>query len=93
MTRPFEPEAYLTTPEATLEYLQAAFESGEVAVIADALGVAARARGMSELAEKTGLSRQALYKSLSADGRPELATVLKVAQVLGVRLVPERIPA
>ena len=88
-TTPFQPEQYLTSPEAITEYLKSAFESGDVSVIADALGVIARAQGMTALAEKTGLSRQTLYRSLSADGRPELATILKVTEAFGVRLVPE----
>ena len=87
-TTAFNPEEFLTSPEAVAEYLQSAFESRDVAVIADALGVAARAKGMSALAEATGLNRQALYRTLSAEGKPELSTVLKVTEALGVKLVP-----
>ena len=86
---PFDPAAYLDTPEAVAEYLVAAFESGEQAVIADALGVVAKARGMTQLSRDTGLARPALYRALSPDGRPECATVLKVLHALGVRLTPE----
>jgi probable addiction module antidote protein len=63
-TRPFDPAAYLDSPEAMLSYLDGAFADGDAGEIADALGVVARVRGMSQLAEETGLTRQALYKSL-----------------------------
>lgn len=88
-TRPFDPAAYLDSPEALLAYLDGAFTDGDASEIADALGVVARARGMSQLAEETGLTRQALYKSLSSDGNPEFATVLKVIRAFGLRLHPE----
>jgi len=88
-TRPFDPAAYLDGPDAMLAYLEGAFADGDANEIADALGVVARARGMSQLAEETGLSRQALYKALKSDGNPEFATVLKVIRALGYRLHPE----
>ncbi len=88
-TRPFDPAAYLDSPEAMLAYLDSAFADGDAGEIADALGVIARARGMSKLAEETGLTRQALYKALSSDGNPEFATVLKVIRTLGFRLHPQ----
>jgi probable addiction module antidote protein len=90
-TRPFDPAEYVNEPEAAEGYLAAAFETGDYAVIADAIGVIARARGMSNLAEQTGLTRQALYKALSPSGNPELATIIKVTSALGFRLVPERV--
>jgi probable addiction module antidote protein len=91
-TTPFDPAAYLNDAEAVEEYLRAAFEDGSPAEIAASLGDVARAHGMSELARDTGLGRQALYKALSADGNPGFATIMKVAQALGFRLVPERAP-
>ena len=89
----FDPADYLTTAEGVEEYLRAAFETEDPAFITDALGVVARAKGMSQLATDTGLTRQALYKALSAEGNPEFATVLKVANALGFRLKPQRLPA
>jgi probable addiction module antidote protein len=88
-TRPFDPAAYLDSSEAILAYLEGAFADGDAGEISDALGVVARARGMSRVAEDTGLTRQALYKALSSDGNPEFATVLKVLRALGLRLHPE----
>jgi probable addiction module antidote protein len=55
-------------------------------LITHTLGVIARARGMSQIARKTGLGRESLYKALSPDGNPEFSTVLKVVRALGLRL-------
>ena len=88
-THPFDPAEHLGTPEAQAEYISAALETGDPAFIADSLGVAARARGMSQLARDTGLRRESLYKALSADGNPEFATIMKVVQALGVKLSAE----
>ena len=88
-TRPFDPAAYLDSPEAMLAYLDGAFTDGDAGEITDALGVVARARGRSQLAEETGLTRPALYKALSSDGNPEFATVMKVIRALGLRLHAE----
>ncbi len=87
-TKPFDPAEFLDTPDAIAEYLTAAFESDDHAVIADALGIAAKARGMTQLARDTGLARPALYRALSPDGHPEFETVLKVLRALGVTLRP-----
>jgi len=88
-TTEFDSAVVLDAPEAIEEYLADAFESGDPAVISHALGVVARVKGMSQLAEETGLTRQALYKALSRDGNPEFSTILKVAHALGFRLSPE----
>ena len=85
-TIPWDPAEHLRTPEDVVGYLQAAFEDGDPKVIAAALGDVARARGMTSLAKDTGLSREALYRSLSSDGNPELSTVLKVLNAYGLRL-------
>src|SRR5262249_61026133 len=67
-------------------YLNAALEDGDPMLVAAALGDIARAKGMTGVARKAGLGRESLYKSLSPDGRPELATVLRVVQALGLKL-------
>ena len=92
-TRPFDPAAYLDTPEAMAEYLTAAFETEDPSFIATSIGVVARARGMSRLAEETGLTRAALYKALSPEGNPEFGTVLKVLKALGLGLSPRELAA
>ena len=68
-TRPFDPAVYLDSPEAILAYLEGAFMDGDAGEIADALGVVARARGMSQLAAETGLTRQAQLCRHRARGR------------------------
>ena len=85
-TSAFDSAAYLDSPEAIEAYLEDALESNDPAIIAHALGVIARAKGMSQIAQDAGLSRESLYKALSGDGNPELATVLKVIKALGLKL-------
>ena len=78
--------AYLKSRADIARYLEAAFEDGDPALVAHALGVVARARGMSKVAQASGLGRESLYKALSPDGNPGLATVLRVMHALGLRL-------
>lgn len=85
-TKPFEPEKYLTTRAAQREFLVDAFETGDAGHIADAIGVVARARGITQVAAETGLSRVGLYKGLSKDGDPRLSTVLNVLRSAGFEL-------
>lgn len=85
-TSPFDAAEYLDSDEAIEEFLAAAFETGDSAFIAKSLGIVARARNMSQLARDVGMSRAALYKALSGDGNPEFATIMKVLDVLGIRL-------
>lgn len=84
--RRFDGARYLDSNEVIEEYLKATCEDGSADEIAHALGVIARVQNMTKLAEKTGLSRQALYKALSGEGNPEFATIMKVAEALGLRL-------
>ncbi|HWK75924.1 MAG TPA: addiction module antidote protein [Povalibacter sp.] len=79
---------YLKSEEEMAAYLDACMEEAgdDAAYIAAALGDIARARGMMQLAKDTGISREGLYKALSAEGNPSLATVLKVVKALGLRL-------
>lgn len=73
--------------EADMEaYLEAALEENDPGLIAAALGDIARAKGMTLIAKKAGLGRESLYKALSAQGNPELSTVLKVIKALGLQL-------
>jgi probable addiction module antidote protein len=85
-TQPFDPAVYVETPEAAAAYLDEALATNDAAFIADALGVLARAKGMTEVAEAAGLGRKSLYKALAADGNPRFETVLKVVSALGLRL-------
>ncbi len=85
-TRVWDPAEHLESDADMAAYLEAAFEEADPALIAVALGDIARAKGMSQIARETGLGRESLYKTLSADGNPEFATILKVVQALGLKL-------
>lgn len=77
---------YLKTNKDIANYLEACLEENDPALITHALGVIARAKGMSELARETGMGRESLYKALSRDGNPSFATVMKVMNAFGVQL-------
>ncbi len=77
---------YLKTEDDITAYLDAVMEDGDLALIAAALGDVARARNLRQLARDVGMSRQGLDKVLSGEGDPSFATVVKVAQALGLRL-------
>jgi probable addiction module antidote protein len=77
---------HLKTEDDVAHYLEAVFEDGDPALIGHALGVVARAKGMSKIARAAGLGRESLYKALSPDGNPEFVTVLKVMRALGLKL-------
>lgn len=85
-TRAFDAASYLKTEEDMVAYLEAAFEDDDPGVVAAALGDIARAKGMTQVAREAGLGRESLYKALSPDGNPELATVMKVVKALGLSL-------
>lgn len=85
-TKPFDSAEYLTTEKDMVEYLNICLEEGDAALMAHAVGVVARARGMTQLAKDTHLSRESLYKALSTDGNPSFATMLKVFDALGIKL-------
>ena len=82
----FDSAVHLDSDEAIGAYLEEAMETNDAAFVAYALGQVARARGMTEIAKDAGLSRESLYKALSADGNPEFSTVLKVIGALGFKL-------
>ena len=84
-TKPFDPAEYLDSDEAIAAYMTEALETGDPSFVADALGVVARARGMSEVARAAGVSRESLYRALSPGGNPEFATVMRVVRALGLQ--------
>jgi probable addiction module antidote protein len=85
-TTPFDAAEFLDSPEAIAEYLTEAFSDGDAAFISRAIGTAARAHGMAEVAREAGLSRENLYRSLNGETRPEFDTVLRVLDALGLKL-------
>jgi probable addiction module antidote protein len=83
----FDAADYLNDAESVALYLEEAFATEDPVYFTHALGVVARAKGMTEIARKTGLTRESLYKALSKDGNPEFATVLKVLRALDLKIV------
>jgi len=84
----FDAAGYLTDLETAAAYLEAAIDENDddPAAIAVALGAIARSGNLSELARRTGMSREGLYKALSADGNPSFSTIFKVARALGLKI-------
>lgn len=80
----YDPADALDCPEAIEIFMTDAFETSDANYIAKALGVVARAKGMSQVAKETGLSREQLYRSLGEDGNPTLKTTLIVMKTLGL---------
>ncbi len=85
-TRLFDGSEHLEDAESQMELLADAFETGDATYIAHALGVVARARGMTSIAKEAGVTREALYKALSETGDPKLSTLIGVMKALGVKL-------
>lgn len=91
-TKPFDMANHLKTEAELADFLSAAFEEDDPAYIAHALGVVARAHGMSQLSKETGLTRETLYKSLSDEGNPTLSTLTKVMKAMGMRVTVQAAP-
>jgi probable addiction module antidote protein len=85
-TLPYDTAEFLDDEEAVTAYLEEAFATGDAVVIVKALGTAARARTLTELEQKTGLSRSALVEALSGESQPEFETILRIAHALGLDL-------
>ncbi|CAM5778857.1 addiction module antidote protein [Ottowia pentelensis] len=88
-TRPFDMAQHLQGEQEMAEYLRQVLHDGDPIELAAALGDIARARGMTQLARDTGLSRESLYKSLSGERAPSSDTLLKVIRALGFNLTIE----
>lgn len=88
-TRKFDAAAYLDSEEAIAAYLDDALASRDSAQISQAIGTAARAKGMAIIAKKTNLGRQSLYKALSANGNPSFDSILRVIDALGLKLTAQ----
>jgi probable addiction module antidote protein len=88
----FDVTEYLDDEQAIADYLTVVLEQNDPALLAAALGDVARARGMTEIAKASGLTREALYRALRADAQPRFETVSRVCAALGVKLVAQPIP-
>ncbi|MCF8166146.1 MAG: putative addiction module antidote protein [Rhodoferax sp.] len=82
---------YLNSDKAITEYLNQVLEEGDDALLAEALGDIARAKGMAQIAQTTGITREALYKALRPNAKPRFDTISKVIGALGIKLVAQRI--
>ena len=87
---PYDTAEYLDNDEAIEVFMADAFETGDTSYIAHALGVIARAKGMTQIAKDTGLSREQLYRSFSEQGNPTLKTTLAVMRSLGLDITAKR---
>jgi len=82
----YDPAEDLGSDEAIATFMAEAFQTSDVRYISHALGVVARAKGMAQIATRTGLSREQLYRSFSEQGNPTLKTTLAVMGALGISL-------
>jgi len=87
----FEVAPYIDSEDAIAAYLTNIIEANDPALLASALGDIARARGMTEIAKASGLTREALYKALRPDAQPRFDTISRVCAALGVRLVAQAV--
>lgn len=85
-TTRFDAADYLASEERQAAYIAAALETGDADFVRDALGLVARARGISAIAKKAGLNRESLYKALGETGNPEFGTVMRIVAALGLTL-------
>ncbi|MBF0179551.1 MAG: putative addiction module antidote protein [Magnetococcales bacterium] len=82
----FDPAAYLDNEEMIAEYISQVLADGDTEELMSALGHIVKARGMSKIAQSTGLGRESLYKALTPGAQPRFATVMKVIRALGIKL-------
>jgi probable addiction module antidote protein len=88
-TAPFDASEFFDTEESQANLVADAFETGDVRYITHALGVVAKAEGMTKIARQAGVSREALYKALSGDGDPKFSTLLGVLKALNLKVSVE----
>lgn len=85
-TTAWDASEHLDSEEMIFAYMNAAFEDGDPALVAAALGDIARARGMTQIAKAAGVSRESLYRALSAEGNPEFGTIMRVMKAMGLHM-------
>jgi probable addiction module antidote protein len=86
-TIPFDAAAFLDDADSQADYLSDALATGDAAAVAHALGVLARAQGMTGIAREAGLQRENLYRALSTTGHPQFETVMGVIRAMGLQLI------
>lgn len=90
---PFDSSKYLVDDETIAVYLRSILEENDPGLLADALGQVAKARGMTEIAAASGMTRESLYKALRADAQPRFATLASVLSALGLKFSIEPVKA
>lgn len=88
----FDMAEHLSDEQAIADYLTIVLEENDPAALAEALGTVARARGMTDIAKASGITREALYKALRPGSQPRFDTVARVCKALGVKLVAQPVP-
>jgi len=89
----FDAAEFLDDPETIAAYLTEALRTGDTDYILQAIGTVARAEGMTSIAQTAGLNRESLYRALDTGGNPQLDTIVKVLDALGVQLAATPKPA
>jgi probable addiction module antidote protein len=84
----YDTAEFLDNEEIIAEYLAVAMEDPNPDVFIAALATVARARGMTQLAKDSGLSRESLYKTLAPGAKPRFETIVKITKALGVPMAP-----
>lgn len=87
----FDIAEHLRDDDDLAEYLNQVIADGDAAELAHALGVAARLRGMSQVADGAGIGREALYKALRPGAQPRFDTIARVCTALGLKIVVQRV--
>ena len=82
----FDVSQYLDSKEMIAEYLSQVLQDGDMNELLEAIGNIAKAKGMSQIAKDTGLGRESLYKTFSADSKPRFETIMKVLDSFGIKL-------
>lgn len=83
----FDPAEYITSDEAAAVYINEALLTNDAALLASAIGDVARARGMTEIAKKAGIAREALYKALRENSQPRMETIARVLGAMKLQLM------
>ena len=86
----WDPAKYINTKEAVIAHIEAALEENDMELFLSVISDIARSKGMSQIARELGISREGLYRSLAPTGNPSFETVLKLLDLLGLRIKLEQ---
>ena len=80
---------YIKTKKDVIAHLEAALTENDIPFLLSVVGDIARSEGMTKIARNLGMSREGLYRSFSPSGKPSFETVVKLLNLLGLRLSVE----